>query len=94
MTVPIELTAPPPPNTSPQVRAGVDACFVPSDAVRDIAIRRGVDPSRIFQYGLPVREPFWRVSERGARPSAKQLNKLGLAPGKRTVIVTRGFAYA
>ena len=33
---------------------GVDACFVPSDAVHRIAERRGVDASKIRQHGLPV----------------------------------------
>ena len=75
---------------SAAVKRGVDACFVPSDAVRDVAVQRGVDPSKIFQFGLPVRSQFWRVSERGCRPSAKQLDTLGLAPDKRTVLVMGG----
>ena len=33
---------------------GVDACFVPSDAVHRIVERRGVDASKIRQHGLPV----------------------------------------
>lgn len=36
---------------------GVDACFVPSDAVRRVATRRGLSVSQIKQYGLPCAAP-------------------------------------
>jgi 1,2-diacylglycerol 3-beta-galactosyltransferase len=39
---------------------GVDRCFVPSDVLRDAALDRNVDSSRIVQYGLPIRRGFWR----------------------------------
>ena len=68
---------------------GVDACFVPSDAVRRIAEHRGVASSKIRQYGLPVRKEFWRASAR-SQPSARKRSKLGLAPHKRTVLVVGG----
>lgn len=70
-----------------------DLVVVPSDAVRRVAERRGVEQSRLRQYGLPVRRDFWRASESGARrreASAKQAASLGLIPGKKTVLVVGG----
>jgi len=72
------------------VKGGVDACFVPSDAIRLVAKRRGVDPSKIFQFGLPVRETFWRASTGRSKPSASEFARLGLAADKRTVLVMGG----
>ena len=50
-------------------RKETDAVFVPSDAVRKVAERRGVPKSKIRQYGLPVRSDFWRASDPNARAS-------------------------
>lgn len=69
---------------------GVDACFVPSDAVHRIAERRGVDSSKIRQHGLPVRRAFWKASDGQHRMSDKQLTELGLLPNKKTVLVAGG----
>jgi len=71
---------------------GVDACFVPSDAVRRVATRRGLSVSQIKQYGLPVRRAFWKASEqRGvSEPPAKLKAELGLLPDRKTVLVVGG----
>ena len=38
----------------------VDKCYVPSDVLRNAALDRNVDDSKIVQYGLPIRRGFWR----------------------------------
>lgn len=43
---------------------GVDKCFVPSDVLNEKARSRGLDPSQIVQYGLPIRKGFWSQEER------------------------------
>ena len=53
----------------------VDACFVPSDAVRQLAgrcgLRCGARGAQVRQYGLPVRPAFWTAAaERKQRLSA------------------------
>ena len=37
----------------------VDKCFVPSDVLDKAAQQRGLVPSQIVQYGLPIRKGFW-----------------------------------
>ena len=37
----------------------VDKCYVPSDALYQAAIDRGVQPHQIVEYGLPIRKGFW-----------------------------------
>jgi hypothetical protein len=58
---------------------GVDRCFVPSDVLRDAALDRNVDSSRIVQYGLPIRRGFWRFgrtqTSRAARRPATSRRK-------------------
>jgi len=65
---------------------GVDMCFVPSDAVRSLARRRGVAESQLRQLGLPVRPAFWKEAE----PRAKLEQELGLTEGRKTVLVVGG----
>ncbi|KAL3757074.1 hypothetical protein ACHAWU_002913 [Discostella pseudostelligera] len=38
----------------------VDKCYVPSDVLRNAALDRNVNESKIVQYGLPIRRGFWR----------------------------------
>jgi 1,2-diacylglycerol 3-beta-galactosyltransferase len=52
----------------------VDKCFVPSDVLNEKAQSRGLRPSQIVQYGLPIRKGFWSntstsssLTERGRR---------------------------
>ena len=40
----------------------MDTCFVPSDALNQAARDRGLEPSQIVQYGLPIRKGFWSDS--------------------------------
>jgi len=70
---------------------GVDACFVPSEAVRRVAVGRGVAESKIKQYGLPVRRAFWTMNEDMKKvPPEAQASALGMQPGKKTVLVIGG----
>ena len=39
---------------------GVDKCFVPSTVLKNAALDRQVEESKIVQYGLPIRRGFWR----------------------------------
>jgi len=68
----------------------VDACFVPSDAVRRVAKKRGVDDSKIFQHGLPVRADFWRASAAHKKVAQERYDELGLAPHRKTVLIAGG----
>jgi len=69
----------------------VDACFVPSDAVREIALGCGLRPAQIRQYGLPVRENFWQASDKTSA-SDQTARSLGLRPDKKTVLIVGGGA--
>jgi len=64
----------------------VDACFVPSDAVRKVAEKRGLSGSQIRQYGLPVRPSFWRST----RDKETLTKELGLERERKTVLVVGG----
>jgi 1,2-diacylglycerol 3-beta-galactosyltransferase len=68
----------------------VDACFVPSDTLHKQALRRGIAPGKIRQYGLPVRSAFARASTRRTRPPASNFEALGLDPARKTVLVMSG----
>lgn len=53
----------------------VDACFVPSKAVKKLALKEGLHPSQIRQHGLPIREGFWTEPEDSERlEMRKKLN--------------------
>jgi 1,2-diacylglycerol 3-beta-galactosyltransferase len=39
--------------------SSVDKCFVPTDVLNAKARSRGLNPSQIMQYGLPIRKGFW-----------------------------------
>jgi len=64
----------------------VDVCFLPSNAVRRVAEKRGLTADQIRQYGLPVRPSFWQ----NPRPRDKLLNELGLESQRKTVLVVGG----
>jgi len=68
----------------------VDACFVPSDAVRQLAgrcgLRCGARGAQVRQYGLPVRPAFWT-----AAAERKQLaGELELSTDRKTVLIVGG----
>jgi len=64
----------------------VDACFVPSDAVEQVAKTRGLADGQLRRHGLPVRPAFWE----DAPPRAKLLRELGLTSDRKTVLVVGG----
>lgn len=49
----------------------VDKCFVPSDALNEKAKSRGLEPSQITQYGLPIRKGFWSTTNEDASSQQK-----------------------
>jgi len=65
---------------------GVDACFVPSDPVRKLALRHGQKPWQLRQHGLPVRPDFWKES----LPRSELMQELGLDERRKTVLVVGG----
>mmetsp|Transcript_23859 Transcript_23859/g.94622 ORF Transcript_23859/g.94622 Transcript_23859/m.94622 type:complete len:639 (+) Transcript_23859:142-2058(+) len=65
----------------------VDACFVPSDAVRKVARRVGVPEHKIRQHGLPLREAFWQPEP---RPKADLRAALDLPADQTTALVVGG----
>jgi len=71
----------------------IDACFVPTDTVRKVALKRGVAPTKIRQYGLPVRADFWEArdaKDKLAGRGKRLCKQLDLVPDKRTVLVIGG----
>ena len=64
-----------------------DLCFIPSDACRKIALRRGLSPSQLRQHGLPLRRGFWQPE---TRPKDSVRKSLGLSPNQRTTLVVGG----
>jgi len=84
----------------------VDACYVPSQAMANLAQYCGVAPRKIIMKGLPVRPAFWSSCppDRGIsswdssaegerardREKARVRGRLGLQPEARTVLVMGG----
>lgn len=65
---------------------GVDACFVPSQAVKKIAMRVGINARKLIMHGLPIRSSFWT---RGL--SKEQVRRqLQLVEDRRTVLIMGG----
>lgn len=64
----------------------VDACFVPSEALRRQAKRRGLSDSQIRLHGLPIRPTFWQ-SPKGKYETRRAL---GLKTEQDTVLVVGG----
>lgn len=65
----------------------LDRVFVPSDQVKQIALRCGVRESSIHMYGLPLRRAFWKPEPR-PRPEVRAA--LGLVPELQTVLIVGG----
>jgi 1,2-diacylglycerol 3-beta-galactosyltransferase len=63
-----------------------DAVFVPSVAVRDIALRNRIPPERILMKGLPIRPPFWK----SCLPKRSVRRALGLDLQSKTVLLMGG----
>jgi 1,2-diacylglycerol 3-beta-galactosyltransferase len=64
----------------------VDACFVPSDALNRAARQRGLQPSQIKQYGLPIRQGFWATTtETGETTGSAPQNSANRAGLRQTL---------
>eukprot|EP00546_Thalassionema_frauenfeldii_P020009 CAMPEP_0178900996 /NCGR_PEP_ID=MMETSP0786-20121207/3773_1 /TAXON_ID=186022 /ORGANISM="Thalassionema frauenfeldii, Strain CCMP 1798" /LENGTH=399 /DNA_ID=CAMNT_0020572041 /DNA_START=191 /DNA_END=1390 /DNA_ORIENTATION=- len=50
----------------------VDNCFVPSDALNQLARNRGIQTSQIVQHGLPIRKGFWSSSEKKTKSALRE----------------------
>ncbi|GAX23913.1 1,2-diacylglycerol 3-beta-galactosyltransferase [Fistulifera solaris] len=68
----------------------VDYCFVPSDALRQLALKRNLQPSQIVQHGLPIRQGFWNNAPSSSTSKAPQRTALGLHPDLPTVLLVGG----
>jgi 1,2-diacylglycerol 3-beta-galactosyltransferase len=68
--------------------SGVDMCFVPSDALVEAARQRSLVPSQIVQYGLPIRQGFWKSNNTKQKDSLRR--ELGLDSTLPTVLVVGG----
>ena len=68
----------------------VDKCFVPSDALNKAAQRRGLKPSQIVQYGLPIRKGFWDTENIRDKSREEWRKELGLDADLPTVLVVGG----
>jgi 1,2-diacylglycerol 3-beta-galactosyltransferase len=51
---------------------GVALCFVPSDEAHDLALRAGLRPEQLRQFGLPIRPAFARPPESKAKLRRQQ----------------------
>lgn len=74
-------------------RPGADACFVPSDAVRAIALDNGMAQSQLRQYGLPVRKDFYAASDGGEDEGEAHealAARLGVDSARKTVLLVGG----
>lgn len=65
---------------------GVELCFVPTERSYWQAIRQGLSPRQLRQYGLPIRPEFGRPS----RPKEEARRALGRAPGLPNVLLIGG----
>mmetsp|Transcript_8219 Transcript_8219/g.21146 ORF Transcript_8219/g.21146 Transcript_8219/m.21146 type:complete len:445 (-) Transcript_8219:831-2165(-) len=64
-----------------------DLCFVPSDPVRDVAIKCGMPEGKLRQHGLPLRAGFWTQETRSKEVMRKEL---GLETDLPTTLVVGG----
>eukprot|EP00599_Poterioochromonas_sp_BG-1_P009447 CAMPEP_0173152620 /NCGR_PEP_ID=MMETSP1105-20130129/12350_1 /TAXON_ID=2985 /ORGANISM="Ochromonas sp., Strain BG-1" /LENGTH=544 /DNA_ID=CAMNT_0014068353 /DNA_START=210 /DNA_END=1844 /DNA_ORIENTATION=- len=64
----------------------VDACYVPSEAVRKLALKGGIDEEKIIMKGLPIRPSFWKAS----KPKLAIRKQLGLPTEGKTVLLMGG----
>ena len=64
----------------------VDACYVPSEAVRKIALKCGMSEDKIILKGLPIRPTFWKSS----KPKLSVRKHLGLPRERKTVLLMGG----
>jgi len=63
---------------------------VPSDALNKAAQRRGLEPSQIVQYGLPIRKGFWDTENVKEKSREEWRKELGLDADLPTVLIVGG----
>lgn len=66
---------------------GVDACVVPTDAAKQLALGSGVAPKRIHMLGMPIDPKFTRQPQ---DTREERRARLGLDPDKPVVLVVGG----
>ncbi|MCE1194870.1 hypothetical protein LWX53_00010 [bacterium] len=65
---------------------GADALLVASQESRDRLIAHGVRPEIIHQFGFPIKKAFFDIRPHSEEP----LRKLGLDPGRLTLLISAG----
>ena len=65
----------------------VDKCFVPSESVKKVARKVGLDDEKLVQHGLPLREAFWKPE---TRSKTELRESLGLPQHLTTALVVGG----
>jgi 1,2-diacylglycerol 3-beta-galactosyltransferase len=68
----------------------IDKCFVPSDSLYQLARNRKLQPSQIFQYGLPIRKGFWSTAETKEKNKRTLRNDLNIDADLPTVLLVGG----
>lgn len=63
-----------------------DRVFIPSNAVKKIALQNRISPDKIVMRGLPIRPAFWKRSQ----PKEKLRKMLGLTQDAKTVLLMGG----
>ncbi len=56
---------------------GVDRCFVPGDAVEEMALAHGLSREQVHKHGLPVRQGFWDAGKKRGN-NVEMRKRLGL----------------
>jgi len=64
----------------------VDKVFVPSNAVKRIALKNRIHPEKLVMRGLPIRPSFWKFS----KPKSLLRKALGLDKNAKTVLLMGG----
>eukprot|EP00291_Cryptomonas_curvata_P012571 CAMPEP_0172183576 /NCGR_PEP_ID=MMETSP1050-20130122/19069_1 /TAXON_ID=233186 /ORGANISM="Cryptomonas curvata, Strain CCAP979/52" /LENGTH=466 /DNA_ID=CAMNT_0012857223 /DNA_START=221 /DNA_END=1618 /DNA_ORIENTATION=+ len=67
---------------------GVDRCFVPGDAVEEMALAHGLSREQVHKHGLPVRQGFWDAGKKRGN-NVEMRKQLGLS-NVPTVLVVGG----
>jgi 1,2-diacylglycerol 3-beta-galactosyltransferase len=70
----------------------VDACYVPSEAVQEIALYHGMPAEKIILKGLPIRPSFWKDLSASSplHGKARVRRSLGLVEDSKTVMLMGG----
>lgn len=69
------------------IAPGADACIVPTEQARQVALAAGVPARRVRLLGMPIDPTF---AQPDPRPLAERRRALGLDPALRTVLIAGG----